>query len=135
MQVWRKTMSVGVEEIDAQHRTLIYTIGRLQAAMLLENGENEVPSVIEALQEYAKVHFRTEEKLMKDIGFPEISFHIRQHVDFSKKVESFSESHRTGKSDLAVEILRFLNDWLVRHILWSDKRYGMFLRGEPFPGE
>lgn len=67
--VWTPALSVGVENIDSQHK-----IWFEKADQLFEAGkpENPVAQMFDFLDDYTKMHFRDEEAYMTKINYPEI---------------------------------------------------------------
>lgn len=122
---WDETMSVGVEELDAQHRQLISLVNESYKALQL-NDENRIPALLSEMKEYAAVHFETEEAYMKANAYPGLEAHKLKHVKFKKDVEEFQQkaSEKTNLSQLFV----YLSRWLTRHIMDDDRRYAVHTR-------
>ncbi|MDW8094977.1 MAG: bacteriohemerythrin, partial [Caldimicrobium sp.] len=83
---------------------------------------------LDELVSYASYHFNTEEALMSKYGFPELANHKREHEAFKAKIKEFMDKKAKGEVTLSVEIMTFLKDWLVKHIMGTDKKYGPFLQ-------
>jgi hemerythrin len=71
---------------------------------------------------------------MKDTGYPgerqaECDDHLHEHRSFSYTVVSIRDNLKLGKRMPLDELLAFLNNWLVNHILHTDKRLGAFVTG------
>lgn len=117
---WDETMSVGVEELDRQHQTLIDLINEAYAAIQKHDG-HMVSAILTRMQEYAALHFAAEERYMKDAGYPDLDAHTALHAAFVKDVEGFQrEQHK--KTNLS-KLFVYLSRWLTRHIMDEDRKY------------
>jgi hemerythrin len=52
--------------------------------------------------------------------------HKEQHKEFRKKTVAFCMGTMAYKEAIATEILSYLKNWLVNHILKSDMKYKSF---------
>ncbi len=68
--IWDKALSVGVNEMDDQHKKLIEIINNLFEAMKIGMGRETLNYVFSGLIDYAKKHFFDEKELMKKYSFP-----------------------------------------------------------------
>ena len=124
---WDETFSVNVVEIDAQHKKLVEMINELNEAMRVGKGNDILGRIIDALIDYAGIHFKTEENYFDQFGYPARDEHKKEHSEFTQKVAEFQSAFTAGKLCLSVEVMRFLSRWLQNHIKGSDKEYGPFL--------
>ena len=60
--------------------------------------------------------------------FQGLAAHKEEHRIFVEKIRSFQRDFSLGRVALSLEILHFLRDWLLHHILETDKEYGPFLK-------
>ncbi len=90
-------------------------------------GNQALGGILNDLISYATIHFSTEEKLMDDFNYPDFEFHVEEHKNFTQKITDFKEAFDLGKIGISVDVLDFLKDWLSKHILKSDKKFGPFL--------
>ena len=67
---------------------------------------------------------------MREHGYPELVAHSYVHKSFINKVAEFQAQHKAGKQLVTVEILDFLKQWLVEHIMGIDKRYAAFFNAK-----
>ncbi len=118
---WKHEHSIGIQEIDDQHRKLIEIISRIERAIKLQRGWREIIYDIVDLRVFARSHFEFEEGLMRMYGYKEYQKHADDHKYFFKRL---AEIESKSTYDLAEsEILKFLRDWLKEHILVEDKDY------------
>lgn len=122
--VWRDELSVGVPEMDAQHKRLIQLINDLHDAMREGKGKETMGSIIEGLKQYTIAHFSKEEALMKTKGYPGLSKQVSQHSAFVAKVSKFQDDFSNGRATISLDVMSFLRDWLTHHIMQEDKAYG-----------
>ena len=127
---WKDEYSVGIEKIDHQHRHLFEIINKL----IDHSGTSKDPGLVsETLTEmlnYAKEHFKTEEELMQEYGYPEIELHKEQHIYFFKTTAELSVNALNKQSMVASEIVEFLKLWWTRHILKCDMKYKEFFKAK-----
>jgi len=125
---WSESLSVDIRLIDDQHRQLVHLINRLFRAMQTGSGRQETAAVLNELVEYTVYHFNAEEELFSRHGYPEEIPHKNAHKQLVAQVLAFQQKFKSGDSELDMELLQFLKDWLVQHIMKTDKRYAGFLR-------
>ena len=126
---WNRRLETGIATIDEQHRQLLGLLSRLFEAMQDGAGNRVLGEIIERLQDYARDHFRVEEELMQQYGFPECEAHHAEHAMFQRKVAKFQEQQRRGDAEgvLSVQAVLFLRNWLTAHIGSVDQSLGAFL--------
>jgi hemerythrin len=123
---WSAELSVNVAEIDKQHQKLIGMINALNGAMRPGKGKDVLGGIIDELIEYTKAHFSMEERYFDEFMYPGAHAHKREHLEFVKKVSEFRSNFQQGKLGLSIEVMDFLSDWLKKHIMGTDKKYGPF---------
>lgn len=129
---WHPEYSVGSGEMDDQHRGLLAIIDELHGSLARGDGDERVGAIIAALARYIGAHFAAEEQLMLDHGYPDDKYiaHCRAHEALLDQVRGFDAAVRRGERHVATEMLPFLvGDWLVNHILVTDKDYSEYLVG------
>jgi hemerythrin len=137
---WHEHLSVGVAEIDLQHKQLIEHFNVFLAACETEKGSEEIRRLFWFLSTYIVVHFADEERLQKRIGFPDYLKHQNQHQEFTRKVAELKERFTSeGPSPgLNSTVAITVTGWLIEHISRSDRAIGQFLKeqekGKAFTG-
>jgi len=124
---WSDKLLTGVKEADEQHKKLVSLINELYDAMKQGKGKEVIDKTLDELVRYAGYHFTTEETLMSKYGYPELQAHKKEHEAFKAKIKEFMEKKAKGEVTLTVEVMNFLKEWLVKHIMGTDKKYGPFL--------
>lgn len=123
---WDEKYSVGIREIDLQHKKLVEMINGLHDAMKEGKGKDVLARVLQELVNYAASHFATEEKYMTNFNYPGYLAHKGEHEKFVKQVLDFKNDFDSGKAAMTLEVMNFLKDWLLNHISGTDKKYGPF---------
>lgn len=125
---WTNMFSVGIEEIDEQHKTLIGLINQLNHA-IKSHHENEVlNSIVNEVFDYTHYHFDHESNMMRTMGYSETEAHVREHDQFIKTLHEFRENFNNGHLEITPEFLTFLKNWLTHHIMVVDKKMGNSIR-------
>lgn len=132
MPQWSDAMVTGVDEMDAQHRILVDALA--EATVRLNNaGPGRLfEQLTRDLLAYAIYHFSTEEELMRRYGYAtaipdEAAAHLAQHRHFSQRVVALRAEGRHGDAGSRDNLIAFLRDWLINHILTTDRRLGQFI--------
>ena len=124
---WTPELSVGIEEIDEQHKILVGLINRLYESIIKQTDMKECGDIIENLYQYTVIHFSVEESLMRIFDYPQYDDHKRHHEELTNQVIDIQKKFRRGEGALSMEMLHFLRHWLTEHIMGDDKKYGPFL--------
>ena len=118
----------GIPQIDEEHRRLFEIAEetyQLQQEEFLVDKYDQIKAVLQKLKDYTAMHFQHEEAYMESINYKKMFTQKIQHQEFIDKIEEIDLSDLDADSDAAItEILKFLTDWLVNHILENDKQIG-----------
>lgn len=127
---WETRYSIGLEEIDDQHRTLLETINKIWVSIVQKSERAVVLGLVEELERYTIAHFAAEETFMRVANYPFFAEHKKEHQHFIARVaEEKRRAIETGT--LSLDLMHFLRDWLIEHILVSDKKYADYLSKGP----
>ncbi|MFQ3573217.1 MAG: bacteriohemerythrin [Thermodesulfovibrionales bacterium] len=126
---WDDSLSVGIMEIDDQHKTLIGYINQLKSS--LDNPDEKVKTLQEILAglfNYTVYHFFSEEQIMESIDYPFYPKHKTEHIEFTSRVIKYIEMFTSGKDEIAEDVFDFLKKWLTGHIMNTDMALGDYLK-------
>ena len=127
---WSNMLSVGVSEIDHQHQVLVGIINQLAELSEGEASLADRESALAQMKAYALGHFRFEAELMRQIAYPQMAEHLKEHEGFADKVQFLAGRMGSGDAPAVQEFLMFLRDWLVTHILDTDQKFGKALNAK-----
>ncbi len=125
---WTERLSVGVLELDGDHRRLIAIIDKLFSAHRDKTLPGEVESILEELIEYTDAHFSREEELLREHGYPGLKEHEAAHRRFVSSLLKIRLDWNDGATENAdLKLAGLLKEWLVEHIVGMDRQYRDFL--------
>lgn len=124
---WSNDLSVDVRTIDEHHMVLLDLINELYGAMRQRKAGDVIGEVTSRLLDYTKYHFGYEEKIFDKHRYAETEPHKKLHRIFIKKITDFKDDIDAGKLAASTELIRFLKDWLVKHIMVVDAKYTDFM--------
>jgi hemerythrin-like metal-binding protein len=119
-------MSVNVKVFDTQHKRVIDMINNLASSMEHHKGSDAVSKTVDELLEYVVVHFSAEEVYFDRFMFADSKAHEKQHKFFVKKIAGMKDSLHAGGTVLSGDLLLFLKDWWINHIMIKDKMYSEY---------
>ena len=128
--IWNESFSVGIPLLDSQHMELIRIINKLIDSKDVKVDSEAISETLLNMTNYAMFHFKTEEEYLKEHGYPEFESHKKEHTGFRKQTIAFCTDTMANKDTIPDEILNFLKDWLVHHILVSDMKYKEFFEAK-----
>ncbi|HBA89197.1 MAG TPA: hemerythrin [Geobacter sp.] len=126
---WNPTLSIGVLEIDIQHKILFEKFNAFVGAYESNEDPEEGIRMFWFLEAYAITHFKDEEKLMQQVNFPHYTAHRQKHLAFNDEVGRFKERLKVeGPSQkLFASMASFISGWLIEHISTIDRGIGKFV--------
>jgi hemerythrin len=127
---WSKTFSCGIKLIDDQHKEFIDLVNDMfHHATGDEKREREYFNiVIQKAVKYIKIHFATEEKIMRAIKYPGYAEHKRNHDLFILKVVENIHNFEGDKYHTLYSFTKFLKDWVLSHIAVMDKEFFIYIK-------
>lgn len=132
---WTPKMSVGLAELDDDHKQLIRVINQLGSDYKSEDRRAAIRQSLVALRRYAEFHFAREEKVMMACAYAHLEEHQGEHRDFVQRIQELTRQFDSDPDDMAEivneELMNFLRDWLTQHIMIEDKAYGSTIENNP----
>ena len=120
--VWNDRLSVGIPEIDRQHKQLIDQLNALVDAMHSNRGKEEIKTIVKFLDIYVAEHFRFEEGCMHKYKCPVAAQNSTAHVQFMNSLKEIKDEldNKGASLPLAIKVNEQLLDWFVNHIKKID---------------
>lgn len=119
---WREGFKTNIPEVDQEHQHLFALVKALNLA--------SVEKTLQALLDYVVTHFATEQALMEKHAYPAYEAHLKLHEAFASQVNEFLSSADTWSEERLQKLRRFLNKWLIGHIMTHDLSFGKWLENQ-----
>lgn len=118
---WEDKLSVGVKEMDDQHKIIIQKINALVDAMDSKDFL-KIRTAFDSLATFTVKHFKEEEEMMEKSKFEGIATHKIIHQQLLSQVGEF-DKQVSDKTLVPAKLEGFLRVWLTSHIMGIDKKY------------
>lgn len=117
---WQDRLSVGNDSIDHDHRHLIDLINETEKALKAKD-VNFLSNTLDKLMHYSAIHFESEEKIAKAVGFPGVEHMHSSHQALTQTLHQVQTDLGTHWSDeLIEEVVTLLRSWLIDHVIKED---------------
>lgn len=118
----------GIQLVDEEHAMIFQIADKLYNLLndeFIPDKFDYILEVIHELKEYAKKHFADEEAYMESINYKKMFTQKVQHAQFIEKMNSYNpEIIDEDQKEACLDILEFINKWLIEHILENDMQIG-----------
>ncbi len=132
---WSDQYSIGNDLIDSEHEELFRLINDFHSQWLHGRKQQTIAKVLNQLIVYAEMHFRHEETIMRDAGFPLLDEHMALHEALIDTIFALQKAYEEGGLRLEMDTMKFVKSWLLDHILQNDYRFRDFLAHKKNPPE
>ena len=124
---WSDEFSVGVEEIDRDHKRLLGLLNDLQKAVEAGERREVLGKLLDELIHYTNYHFAHEEALFLRTNYPGYRAHERKHQALTDTAHAIREDFQLSASmALPRQVLEFVKYWLCEDILGADRDFGAY---------
>jgi hemerythrin len=120
---WKDDYSVGVQALDEDHKRLLFLINNLDTAAHYRTDMAFERQALNEVLAYTKTHFAREEELMRKHDYADYDAHKKQHEAMIAKVNELAQRYEYDRDGTIEELLKYLREWLIHHILGTDKGY------------
>lgn len=127
---WAPYLSVGVAEIDNQHKIWFEKAEKLFSAGSSNNSKEYIGELLTFLNDYTKKHFADEERYMLSIHYLGYTDQKKAHTAFIAQLGKLQSEYNQSGGNLKVIINanKMVIDWLTQHISNMDKKIGEFAK-------
>ncbi len=125
MYEMKEEFKTGIEIVDNEHKMLFEIADKIYELLNNEfiiDKYDRIVNLIEELKGYAALHFRDEEAYKESINYKKMFTQKIDHDNFIKKLEEIDLNKiDENQHKYILDLLEFVNQWLVSHILEKDK--------------
>ncbi len=125
---WTDEFSIGVDEIDRDHKRLLELLNDLHDAVEAGASRAILGNALDGVMLYVNYHFAHEEGLLLRMSYPGYEKHRQQHQSLMVTVKEVHESFQSQASDaLPRQVPEFLTNWLFEHVLRADRAFSLYI--------
>jgi hemerythrin len=125
---WSDDLSTAITFIDDEHQRLIERYHELVDALRRQIGVSRFLADIEKLAEDTQAHFLHEERVMRNIQYPDYSKHKAAHDRLTADFSDFIQNIGVGFSDDDLPALtEYFRYWFLSHVKEHDVKLKQYL--------
>jgi hemerythrin len=121
---WNDSLSIGIDEIDHQHRLFLDYFNLLIDAIDGGGRWSDVHFPLMQLRDYAQRHFSLEESLMRMSDYPGTDEHIEGHRKIIERLDALERE--SLNKNISGDAAALMQHWLLGHIMHADKEYARY---------
>jgi hemerythrin-like metal-binding protein len=126
---WNDAMSVGIAEIDEDHKQFIVLIHEFNRAITNRMDPIEIRKRLQFIVDDAARHFSQEERLFKEWRYPDADTHANMHAQALQSLQAIMDEFVPyGLDSSWVDAGLRIKTILINHILEEDMKYADFYR-------
>ena len=125
---WNEKYSVGINSLDQDHQGLFSLVNQLFEAMRQGQAREILAETLNKLISYTRTHFKREEVFFSTTNYSDFRDHKKQHDLFIEKITEFKSQFDKGNQKVSIDLIKFLSEWLINHIMVTDKKYSTYLK-------
>jgi hemerythrin-like metal-binding protein len=119
---WQANFSIGIEEVDHEHRGLIELINRLHDALGTERAGERVEAFLGEIFADISAHFALEEKVMRDRRYDALAEHKADHERLLDELRDLMDRQADGRVLDDTRFAARLAEWFTGHFQSHDAR-------------
>jgi len=128
---WEYEYSVGVVEIDNQHKELMNLVNDLINHSTDEKNERKpyLLKAVETASSHLAKHFDTEERVLGKTDYEKMAEHKKEHENLVAKVKAVKNELGNNNEDTVMYNLSItMKEYFLSHILLYDKEAGKYFK-------
>jgi hemerythrin len=125
---WNSRYDTGLRVIDDQHRELFAVVGRFRRLAQTGAARSEVETLLGELVACSERHFATEEAIMSQFAYPDLSQHVSEHITMLASLRELLVGFRESQQSTALLVPALMEGWLKHHVSDGDFGFVTFLK-------
>jgi hemerythrin-like metal-binding protein len=90
-----------------------------------------LPFYFDQLLEYTQFHFDREEKIQLKSEYAGFYEHKQKHQQIIQRLEEVNEELKKGEKEVEEDLVGLVREWIVDHLIQTDKEMTSHLRKFP----
>ena len=123
-----EVMPCGRRDLDGEHHVQIALLTAFNEAVREGRPRGDVDQILDRLIDFTKVHFSSEQLLMRLYEYPSYEQHSDDHDDTIDRLQAIRRLYLAGDIELTSRNADALAERLVDHMRVADRGLGSFLR-------
>ncbi len=119
---WNDAFSVGVADIDHEHKGLIELINQLYNGLEQGASAEDIADFFGEIYAHISAHFALEEKIMRERQYHEYEAHKREHERLLEEIRDMMDDYTDRVLIDEQELSQRLRDWFGEHFKTMDSR-------------
>ena len=119
---WTDEFSLGIDEVDKEHKALIELINGLYDVIQVEADYVQVVELLGEIYSQIAVHFAHEEDMMRESGYARFDEHREDHETLLDDLREIMDEVEADGSFDTFELSSDLNRWFIDHFRTHDAR-------------
>lgn len=126
---WNDGMSVGIPEIDEDHKRFILLIDELNHSITERMKATEIKKRLQHVIEDADRHFQQEERFFREQHYPNAEGHAISHNNVRRTLKKIQDSFIPyGLEAEWLDAALIIKQILISHILNEDMQYANYFK-------
>lgn len=125
--LWQDAYSVGVAEVDHEHRGMIELINTLHTALGTERSGERVEAFLGEIFADISAHFALEERVMRERRYDALAEHKGDHERLLDELRDIMDSQADGSALDDAQLGGVLAEWFGAHFRTHDARFHRLL--------
>ena len=131
---WNDALTVGVPEIDEEHRKFIARVNELNQAIVECKDKPAVERLLDLMLMEATHHFWHEQRLLADWKYPDRAVHAAKHAHLTEQFDRLMKEFEQADVSFTWALKGLhIKQLLIDHLLKEDMKYRDFLRTQKEP--
>jgi hemerythrin len=85
-------------------------------------------AILNTMMDFAQLHFKSEEEIMKNLDYPRLEQHRNQHIKSLEALTNFCMDIFEKRIKTKKQVLEFLESWIEDHHAKADSQLGRFIK-------
>ncbi len=126
---WTDELSVGIPEVDEDHKRFIKLVNGLNQAILDRQGLAEIRKCMQLLLDDAEQHFAHEERLFKQWNYPDSDEHAEKHAQVTEELHAIKDEFNLKNTEYKwIAAGLKIKEALIEHLMNEDMKYRDYYR-------
>lgn len=119
---WKDSYSVGIADVDYEHREMIKLINELHDRLLTKPEEFDTSAFLGEIFRAISAHFALEERFMQNQRYDQLHQHKASHEQLLDEIRDIMDGYEADPEGSSKELSRQLDLWFIGHCKTHDAR-------------